>query len=202
MNSKFAPYSLHPGFAHWSAMLANLEKRTGRSMSQWIAFLKRSKASTPEECRAALKGEKLGASSIGLIIDHMAGKTPDSYDPHAMVGALFKGPKATLVPVYDSILHFVLNMGADVNVCPCATIVPFYRKHVFAQVKPSTKSRLDLGLALGSLKSSERNSKALIDTGGLAKKDRITHRLELSVPADFNDFAKDWLQRAYNADSQ
>jgi len=35
----------------------------------------------------------------------------------------------------------------------------------------------------------------------LPKKDRITHRLELSVPPDFNEFAKQSLIRAYQADS-
>ncbi len=168
-------------------------------MSQWLAALKRAKAQTPAECRAYLKSQELGASTISLILDGQAGKSPDSYDPHAMVAQLFKGPKAALLPVYEAVLNFALQLGSDVKACPCATMVPFYRNHVFAQLKPATKSRLDLGLALGAVKGV--GSSVLVDTGGLAKKDRITHRLELSDTADFNAFAKDWLERAYRADS-
>ena len=68
------------------------------------------------------------------------------------------------------------SLGSDVKVCPCKTIVPLYRKHVFAQIKPTTRTRIDLGLALKDTKVPKR----LIDTGGLAKKDRITHRIEIT----------------------
>jgi hypothetical protein len=54
---------------------------------------KESKASTPTDCRAFLKTQGLGASSIGLIIDQIAGKSPDTYDPRAMVAEMFKAPK-------------------------------------------------------------------------------------------------------------
>jgi uncharacterized protein DUF5655 len=53
-------------------------------------------------------------------------------------------------------------------------MVPFYRHHVFAQIEPSTRTRIDLGMALKDTKTPKR----LIDTGGFAKKDRITHRFE------------------------
>jgi hypothetical protein len=181
-------------------MLASLEERTGKNMQQWLAIVKRAKAEDPAEIRALLKTRGLGASTIGLIVDQAAGKSPDTYEPQQLVAEMFKGPKASLTPLYDSVLHFTLELGTDVKACPCATIVPFYRQHVFAQIKPATKTRLDLGLALGNLKAFNAESKNLIETGGLARKDRITHRLEVAAPSDFNQFAKDWLLRAYEAD--
>jgi hypothetical protein len=39
--------------------------------------------------------------------------------------------------------------------------------------------------------------KRLIDTGGFAKRDRITHRIEIKTEADIDDFVRDWAQRAY-----
>jgi hypothetical protein len=47
---------------------------------------------------------------------------------------------------------------------------------VIAQIKPATRTRIDLGFALGSREAEGR----LIDTGGYAKKDRITHRIPIS----------------------
>jgi hypothetical protein len=57
-------------------------------------------------------------------------------------------------------------------------MVPLYRNHVFAQIKPTTNTRIDLGLALAKYPESKL-PKRLIDTGGKAKKDRITRRIEI-----------------------
>ena len=88
-------------------------------------------------------------------------------------------------------------MGNDVKACPCQTIVPLYRKHVFAQIKPTTTKRIDLGFALGARPAEGR----LIDTGGYAKKDRITHRIPISSLQEIDDEVKHWLKVAYNRDA-
>lgn len=75
-------------------------------------------------------------------------------------------------------------------------MVPFYRKHVFAQIKPSTNMRIDLGLALGDRKTPKR----LINTGGFEKKDRITHRIEIVQATDIDEEVKRWLKTAYDGD--
>jgi len=41
----------------------------------------------------------------------------------------------------------------------------------------------------------------LIDTGGFAKKDRITHRIEMATLTDFDDEAKKWMRTAYEMDA-
>jgi hypothetical protein len=74
--------------------------------------------------------------------------------------------------------------------------VPLYRRHVFAQIKPATNKRLDLGFALGE----EPFTSRLHDTGGLAKKDRITHSVVLTSLADFDLQVKRWLKQAYARD--
>src|SRR6267154_2326828 len=88
---------------------------------------------------------------------------------------------------------------ADVKGCPCKTIVPLYRNHVFAQIKPTTHSRIDLGFALTHYKG--KLPKRLIDTGGLAKKDRITHRIEITSADQIDDDVKKWLKTAYDLDA-
>jgi hypothetical protein len=84
-----------------------------------------------------------------------------------------------------------------VKACPCQTIVPLYRKHVFAQIKPTTRTRIDFGLALKDTPASGR----LIDTGGFAKKDRITHRIPITSLSEIDDQVKYWLKVAYDLDA-
>jgi hypothetical protein len=41
----------------------------------------------------------------------------------------------------------------------------------------------------------------LIDTGGFAKKDRITHRIPIASLAEIDDEVKEWLKKAYELDA-
>lgn len=175
--------------------MAKLKEKTGKTLVEWIAIIKRSGPPTEKEQRAWLK-EKHGFTTnyAWFVAERAAGRgTAEQYDPEGMVDAMFSGPKAALRPIYEELLAFGRSLGPDVKVCPCQTIVPFYRKHVFAQIKPTTRSRIDLGFALRDLKPTGR----LVDTGGFAKKDRITHRIEISSASDFNEEAKRWWRRAY-----
>jgi hypothetical protein len=113
------------------------------------------------------------------------------------VQAMYAGKKAPLKPLHDAILELALALGDDVKVCPARTIVPLYRKHVFAQIKPSTLTRVDLGFALGGRKPTGR----LIDTGGFAKKDRITHRIPITSLKELDAEVKRWLALAYELDA-
>jgi hypothetical protein len=56
--------------------------------------------------------------------------------------------------------------------------------------------RIDIGFALGDMKAKGR----LIDIGGFAKKDRITHRIPLESVNDIDDEVKQWLKVAYDRD--
>ena len=124
---------------------------------------------------------------------------PDAYlrAAEGYVEKMFSGSKAGLRPLYDELLKVGLKVAKDVKACPCQTIVPLYRNHVFAQIKPTTTKRVDIGFALGDMKPEGR----LIDTGGYAKKDRITHRIEITSRADIDDEVKHWLEVAYERDA-
>ena len=82
--------------------------------------------------------------------------------------------------------------------CPCKTIVPLYRSHVFAEIKPTTKTRIDLGLALEGV--ARELPERLIDTGGLAKKDRITHRFAVTSVDEVDGEVGESLRVAYELD--
>ena len=132
------------------------------------------------------------------------GMPPEFASPEAYLAAaeryvegMFAGPKVSLRPIYDALLKAGLSIGKDTKACPCKTVVPIYRRHVIAQIKPSTRTRIDFGLALGNTKAPKR----LIDTGGFMKKDRITHRIEITSIDDIDDELKRWLKKAYEMDA-
>jgi hypothetical protein len=199
-----SPYDVHPGVAMVQDWIAKLPEKTGRSLGEWIRLVKESGPPTEKERRDWLKSNyQLGTNSAWRIAERSDGKGLEVGDPQTYlkaaaenVEAMYAGPKSGLRPIHDALLKLARKLGKDVRVCPCQTIVPLYRRHVFAQIKPTTRTRIDLGLALGNTKTPKR----LIDTGGLAKKDRITHRIPLSRPDEIDDEVKRWMKTAYDLD--
>jgi hypothetical protein len=198
-------YSVHPSVAMVQDWIADLPHKTGRTLEEWIELVTTSGPPTEKERREWLKHEHgFGTNSAWWIAERAEGKGTEDGDPHAYlkaaeeyVDAMFAGSKAGLRPIYDALLQIGLKLGKDVKVCPCKTIVPLYRRHVFAQIKPTTRTRIDLGFALGDRKAPGR----LVDTGGFAKKDRITHRIPIASLAEIDDEVKQWLGVAYDLDA-
>jgi hypothetical protein len=198
------PYSVHPGVAMTQKWVRELPQKTGRSLDQWLALIRESGPPTEKERREWLKKEhNLGTNYAAWFAGRLEGKNMEEDSPEAYlktaaewVEEQYSGPRAALRPLYDQLLQLGLALGKDVKACPCKTMVPFYRNHVFAQIKPSTNTRIDLGFAIGNMKTPKR----LIDTGGYEKKDRITRRIEIKSKADIDDEVKRWLKNAYEMD--
>lgn len=196
-------YDVHPSLGMYQSSLAALRQKTGRTLEEWIQLVQKKGPATEKERGAWLKAEHgLGMNYAGWIAEHSVGKgddgNPETYLKQAeeFVENMYSGAKEPLRSIYDELLALGRSLGSDVKVCPCKTIVPLYRKHVFAQIKPTTRTRIDLGLALKDTKVPKR----LIDTGGLAKKDRITHRIEITSVKDIDAEVKKWLKVAYEMD--
>lgn len=199
-----SPYSVHPGVAQIKKWVQEMPQKTGRSLEEWLALTRKSGPATEKERIEWLKREhKLGTNSASWIAGRLEGRNTEEDSPEAYlkqagewVEAQYAGPRAALRPLYDQLLKLGFSLSNDVKACPCKTMVPFYRNHVFAQIKPSTNTRIDFGLALGNTKAPKR----LINTGGYEKKDRITHRIEVKTKADIDDELKRWLKKAYEMD--
>ena len=200
-------YGVHPGVAMMQKWVFELKEKTGRSLEEWIALAKKEGPKEDKVRRAWLKSKhKLGTNSAWKISERVDGKGGDLDSPEAYlktaafcVEEQYAGPKEKLRPIYDELLNLGKSLGGDVKACPCKTMVPLYRQHVFAQIKPTTNSRIDLGFALAKHKG--KLPKRIIDTGGLAKKDRITHRIELKSADEIDKDVKNWLKIAYDLDA-
>ena len=199
-------YSVHPSVAYAQAIVNNLPEKTGKSIDEWVRLIKKSAPKAEKERREWLKQEhKLGGTTAAMIVDRVEGKGLGDTDGEIylqeaaqFVEEMYGGPKAGLRPLHDALIELGLALGIDVKICPCKTIVPLYRNHVIAQIKPATRTRIDFGLALKGVK---KIPKRLQDTGGLAKGDRITHCFAITMLADIDEEVKPWLKIAYELDA-
>lgn len=208
IRSEKSIYGVHPGVALTRKWIEEVKGKTGRSIDEWIALVRKEGPKTEAGRRDWLKSKhKLGTNSAWWIAERAEGKGGDEDSDEKYLRAAAKyveeqyaGKKEALRPIYENILELARELGSDVKACPCKTIVPLYRKHVFAQIKPTTRTRVDLGLALTHFKG--KLPKRILDTGGLAKRDRITHRIELKTTAEIDDEVEKWLKTAYLLDEK
>ena len=200
-------YSVHPIVAYTKAIIDNLPQKTGRPIEEWVSLVKGSGLAGDKERVAWLKREhSLGGTTASIVVER-AGEADDTFsDPESYLKAaseyvetMYAGPKGALRPIHDALVELGLSLGADVKISPCRTIVPFYREHVFAQIKPTTRTRVDFGLALKGV--GRELPGRLLDTGGLAKGDRITHRFALASIDDIDAQVRDWARIAYELDA-
>jgi Domain of unknown function (DUF5655)/Domain of unknown function (DUF4287) len=199
-------YGVHPGVKMMADWIAGLKEKTGRTLDEWIALVKKSGPKDVAKCRDWLKNEHgFGTNVAWWITGQAIGNEPLDGDPDeymkqaaVYVREQYEGAKAGLRPLYDALLEVASEIADDVKACPCKTIVPLYRNHVIAQIKPTTRTRIDFGLALA--KYPGKIPARIIDTGGKEKKDRITHRIPVSTLSDIDAELKKWLKTAYELD--
>jgi hypothetical protein len=198
-------YAVHPGVAMVQKWVAELKQKTGRTLDEWCALIRKDGPDDFAARRDWLKTRyKLGTNTAWWLAERADGKptwdeSPESYLAVAptYVDEMFAGPKAHLRPLADALMRLALDVALDIKFCPCKTIIPFYREHVIAQVKPATNTRIDFGLSLGP---DVPFTPRLKDTGGLKKKDRITHKIEITKPGDIDVEVEGWLRAAYERD--
>jgi hypothetical protein len=200
-------YATHPAILYSQKILENLPEKTGRPVDEWVELLRKSGLEGEKERSKWLKTEHgLGGTTAALIANVAAESSPENYDESSYLDAavryvedMYADRKAHLRPIHDALLELALELGDDVRISPCKTIVPIYRNHVIAQIAPSTLKLVDLGLALKGTTASF--SDRLLSTGGLERGDRITHRFRLADPGEIDADVKRWLRIAYELDA-
>lgn len=198
-------YDVHPGVAMMQKWTEELPAKTGRTLDQWARFINNSGIEARQDRIAYLKDEhNLGTNTAWHIVQYAEDKATWDGDAEVYleqavqyVEDQYAGPKASLRPIFDRLVAEARKLGKDVKICPCKTIVPFYRERVFAEVKPAARTRVELSFALVG-----------VPFGGLLKpnprandKDRLKHQIHLATPADVTAEALKWLKIAYDQDA-
>jgi hypothetical protein len=195
-------YSVHPGVAMVQKWVKELKAKTGQSLEEWTALIKKQAPKDLPARREWLKSKhKLGTNTAWWLAERADGQptwdeSPESYLSYAprYVDQMYAGPRAALRPLNDALMQLAAEIAPDIKFCPCKTMIPVYRNRVIAQIKPATNTRIDFGLSLGP---GVPFTARLKDTGGIKKKDRITHKIEVSTPKDINAELRKWLKAAY-----
>ncbi len=174
-----------------ATMLANLPEKTGKSLEQWLAILKKSKLDKHGQLVALLKSEHgvtHGFANL-IVAKFREGGTPQR--PRDLVGAQYDGAKSALRPIYDAVMAAAEKFGGDVEISPKKTYVSLRRKKQFALVQPSTKTRVDVGLNLPGTRPTKR-----LEASGSFNA-MVSHRVRVESVANVDKQLVSWMKKAY-----
>lgn len=150
-----------------ATQLANIEKRTGKSLAELAKIVKGSGLTKHGELVAMLKSSLgMGHGDANTLVhtvlksDGQSAAAAAGVSGDQVLGGLYVGPKAALRPIHDKVLAAVKQFGAFEE-APKKTYVSYRRKKQFAMVGPATNTRVEVGLNVKGLTGSPR----LIDQG-------------------------------------
>lgn len=181
-----------------AAIIANLPKRTGRTLEEWVALVKSEGPQTQKEQVQWLKSAHGLGHVQAQVVAGEANKRSD-YVPltaQELLDGQYSERKAQLRPIYDRLAKEMESLGSDVVLDPRKTYVSATRRRQFAVIQPSTGTRVDLGLALPGVAPAGRLESAPSSLGS----ERITHRVVLTSPEEVDGEVIDWIKAAYELD--
>ena len=169
-------------------MIKNMPEKTGKSLAEWINILNKRSFSKHSEAVKFLKVEHNVTHGFANTIVTLSKKEDSSQED--LVANQYKG-KEVLIPIYDELISFVKTLGSDVTITPKKGSVSIIRKRQFVLIKPSTKTRIDLGFKLKDKPTTVR----LENSGPFGT--MCTHRVQLSEVNDIDSELKEWIKEAY-----
>ena len=173
-----------------ASMVKNIEAATGQKISEWIARARASGFGKHGEIVKWLKEKHGMGHGYANYIAKMA-IAADGGSDESLVSAQYAGKKAALFPVYEALLKVVRSLGGDVEIAPKKNNVSIRRSKQFALLQPSTATRLDVGLILKGVKSTDR-----LEASGSFNA-MFTHRVRVNSVRDIDKDLKAWLKQAY-----
>lgn len=137
-----------------ATQLANIEKRTGKSLAQLTAIVKRSGLEKHGELVAMLKRDlAMGHGDANTLVHHVKNAgAPAAASPDAALDGIYAGPKAALRPIHDALMKAIGAFG-EFEVAPKKAYVSLRRKKQFATIGPATKTEVEIGLNSKTLKA-------------------------------------------------
>lgn len=172
-------------------MVKNIEATTGKTVQDWTTLARRSGFQKHGQIVTWLKSEHQIGHAYANYIALQTIKVDEPRIGEDEIAVLFAGPKSSLRPIYDKVIEIVTKFGPDVEIAPKKAFVSLRRSKQFGLLKPSTATRLDLGLILRGVKPAGR-----LEASGSFNA-MFTHRVRINSMKDVDGELKGWLKQAY-----
>ncbi len=177
-----------------ATQLANIEKRTGKTLAELVAHVQTSPLEKVGALRDMLKADLgMGHGDANLIV-HVAKHglpSESAAAPDEALDSIYTGPKADLRPIHDAIMAKVSRFG-PFEIAPKKSNVSLRGKKQFALIGPATKTQVEVGFNMKDVKATERL--VAIPPGGMCN-----YKVRLSSVDEVDAELLGWLRHAYDS---
>jgi hypothetical protein len=106
-----------------------------------------------------------------------------------LVAEIYSGSRASLHPIHDAVMKAVSGFG-EFEIVPKKGYLSLRRKRQFAMVGPASRGRLEVGLNMKNVDSTERLQAQ--PPGGMCQ-----YKVYLTSPMEVDDELMVWIRQAY-----
>jgi hypothetical protein len=177
-----------------ATQLANIEKRTGKTLAQLTAIIKASGLSKHGEIVAMLKNDLgMGHGDANTLVHHAlkgAGSSAADRSGSDVLDDIYTGPKAPLRPIHERLMAAIEKFG-PFEIAPKKGYVSLRGKKQFAMIGPATNTQVEIGLNMKGVKGTAR----LIEQkpGGMCQ-----YKVRVGDAKEVDGELLGWLRQAYD----
>jgi hypothetical protein len=181
-----------------ATQIANIEKKTGKTLAQLSAAIGKSGLAKHGEIRTWLMETYGLGHGDANTLTHMARKSDGASAAKAagasgddVLAEIYAGKKAHLRPVHDRLMAAIVKFGEH-ELAPKKGYVSLRRNKQFAMLGPKTNDRFELGL---NLKDDIRDTRVKpVPPGGVCQ-----YIVPLTSADEIDDKIIGYIKRAYDA---
>ena len=182
----------------FATQIANLQTRSGKTLDQLFAIVRKSGLSKHGEIRDMLKkklemghGDANTVASLFLkpIVDAASpGKSTDASD---VLGAIYAGAKEPLRPIHEKLMAAIDKFG-EFEVAPKKAYISLRRKKQFAMIGPATQTRVEVGLNMKGVPPTARLEQ--LPAGGMCQ-----YKVKVTDAKQVDKELIAWIKQAFDA---
>lgn len=179
-----------------ATQLANIEKRTGKSLAQLTAIVKGSGLAKHGELVAMLKstlgmGHGDANTLVHTVLKSDGASAASGQSAEQVLDGLYVGPKAELRPIHDKLLAAMRKFG-EFEEAPKKTYVSYRRKKQFAMIGPATNTRVEVGLNMKGIRATDRLQE-------LPAGQMCNYKVKLTDPKEVDAELIAWIETAFDS---
>lgn len=176
--------------------LKNIQTRTGKTLDQLYAIIRKSGLAKHGEIRDMLKRDLgMGHGDANTLVHTFlkadsatADQTASSADP---LDQIYVGPKTALRPIHEKLMEAISKLG-EFESAPKKTYISLRRKKQFAMIGPATNTRVEVGLNMKGVNGTDRLTE--LPPGQMCQ-----YKVKLTDVKEVDKELIGWIRQAYDS---